>query len=235
MAERTTPAEERRDVGSRVRPVVAFGLLIALVLPPLYALVLQPALFQDASSPTATAVGLAVMWALCLAVLALVRFVERRPWASVGVRPPGLRWLVLAAGIGLVLSLLVPALGALAELLLPTGDSGTVGSVGARHHWLVLLLAVLTAAVTEEVLFRGYALERLLELSGSKTLAAIVSLASFTLTHGGSWALSHVIGVVIPLGAALTLLYLWRRNLIVVIVAHFVVDLPLVFLGAVAG
>ncbi|WP_210480451.1 CPBP family intramembrane glutamic endopeptidase [Naasia sp. SYSU D00948] len=225
---------DRADARVEERPVAVtiIGLLLALGGPPLYALVAGPALFGEGTTPLATGVGLAVMWALCIAVLALVRLGERRPWASLGMRSPGLKWLALAVVLGIALSLLVPLLAAVASAVLPRQGEGTVGSVATGHHWLVLLIAVLTAAVTEEVLFRGYAIERLLELSGSRWVAGGVSLAAFTLTHAAGWSLAHVVGVVIPLGAALTLLYLWRRNLVVVVVAHFLVDLPLVVISA---
>jgi hypothetical protein len=44
----------------------------------------------------------------------------------------------------------------------------------------------------------------------------------------GTWG--HVVGVVLPLGAVITGLYLWRRN-VVVIIAHFLLDLPLVLVA----
>jgi hypothetical protein len=44
----------------------------------------------------------------------------------------------------------------------------------------------------------------------------------------GTWG--HVVGVVLPLRAVITGLYLWRRN-VVVIIAHFLLDLPLVLVA----
>lgn len=40
-----------------------------------------------------------------------------------------------------------------------------------------------------------------------------------------TWSPAHAFGVVLPLGAALTGLYLWKRSLAVVIVAHLLADL----------
>jgi membrane protease YdiL (CAAX protease family) len=79
------------------------------------------------------------------------------------------------------------------------------------------------AAVAEEVLFRGYAMERIEELTGSRAVATILSLAVFTLDHVSSWGWSHELVVAVG-GLAFSLLYLWRRNLWVNIIAHFIVD-----------
>lgn len=147
--------------------------------------------------------------------------------------------------IGLILALVLPVIYALvlrpivfreevdgpAAAVLPVQASGSIEAVTASLPAVMILVAVGTAAVTEEVLFRSYAIERLTEVTGSRWLAGSVSVAFFTGLHAGSWNVAHLIGVVVPLGVALTLLYLWRRNLIVVIIAHFFVDLPLVVLS----
>ena len=38
-------------------------------------------------------------------------------------------------------------------------------------------------------------------------------------------------GVVLPLGVVMTSLYLWRRNLVFMIITHFLLDLPIVLLA----
>jgi membrane protease YdiL (CAAX protease family) len=84
-------------------------------------------------------------------------------------------------------------------------------------------ISVIRAAVAEEILFRGYALERLQELTGSLHLAAGLSWMVFTLEHVGPWQRSHLLIAGFG-GVVLTLLYLWRRNLWVNIIAHLIVD-----------
>lgn len=56
----------------------------------------------------------------------------------------------------------------------------------------------------------------------------------FVVAHLGSWSLAHIVGVVVPLGALMTWLYLWRRNLTVNIIAHAIIDAPLVVLALTA-
>ena len=81
---------------------------------------------------------------------------------------------------------------------------------GGAPAWLLLVM-VLTASVTEELLFRSYPIERLARLTGKRWPGALLSLAAFVAFHLHGWNLGHVVGVVLPLGAVMTGLYLWRR------------------------
>lgn len=87
--------------------------------------------------------------------------------------------------------------------------------------WL-LLITVLRAGVCEEVCFRGYAIERLQSLTGSKWVAAVLPLLLFAVFHFHQGLLGIAVGTMG--GAILTLLYMWRRNLLANIIAHFIVD-----------
>ena len=105
--------------------------------------------------------------------------------------------------------------------------------LGQGFLWLLVLgVIVLTASVTEEVLFRAYPLERVARLTGNMWLAAILSVAAFVAFLLRGWNMAHVWGAVLPLGAILTALYAWRRNLPFVIIVHFFIDLPLVLIAA---
>lgn len=95
----------------------------------------------------------------------------------------------------------------------------------------LLLIVVLTASVTEELLFRAYPIEHLARLTGKRWPGALLSLAAFVALHLEGWNLGHVIGVVLPLGAVMTGLYLWRRNLVFMIITHFFLDLPIVLIA----
>ena len=58
---------------------------------------------------------------------------------------------------------------------------------------------------------------------GSKWLAAAATLVLFTLMHvpAVGWAHLLTVGIV---GGLVTMLYLWRRNLLVNVVAHATID-----------
>lgn len=131
---------------------------------------------------------------------------ENRKLHSIGFKWPSQKIVLQALGLGVIFSLAVHLLSALTSTVLPSEETGSIESV-TQIPWWLMLLSALTAGVTEETLFRGYALERLLEWTDSKLLGSIISLAYFTAIHATGWNLNHIAGVVIPLGVVLITLY----------------------------
>ena len=84
-------------------------------------------------------------------------------------------------------------------------------------------MLVTRTAVAEEVLFRGYPIERLLELTNSRWVAGVIPWAAFTYAHLASWGWAQLI-VAGYGGVLLTVLYLWRRNLWANMLAHWIAD-----------
>jgi membrane protease YdiL (CAAX protease family) len=169
----------------------------------------------------------AVYGALVAAMLLHVRFVERRPWSSIGFWRLRARdaavavafALLVIAGLAAIYLVVFPALG--------TGNGEAVDRLRAMPTWW-LALSVIRAGVSEEILFRGYPIERLLELTGRRWIAAGLPLIPFVLAHVGPWGWSHVLVAAFG-GAMLTWLYLLRRNLPASILAHCIVDAVGVF------
>ena len=168
----------------------------------------------------------AIWWIYIAAMLLYVRKVERRPLSSIGFRVPGIGNTLIGVVAGVVV---LVVLGAMYFLVLPAlhlNDSVAAtangGALMATPFWWRLVSTV-RAAVSEEVLFRGYAMERIEELTGSRVVATALSLAVFTLDHVTYWGWSHEL-IVATGGLAFSLLYLWRRDLWVNIIAHFIVD-----------
>ena len=136
------------------------GLFIALVLPLLYVLVLSPVLLKpNVNEPIHTLIGFAVFWGLGIGMFLYTRCFENRPLSTIGWKSVSWKGALLALGLGILLSLLVPLFTLLASAVFPTTDQGTIIQVTERYPWWILLLSVLTAGITEEILFRGYALE----------------------------------------------------------------------------
>lgn len=169
-------------------------------------------------------VGNEVLWWVAVVIILLyVAFAERRPFASIGFRKPTILDLVLAviagilmvAGIVFIYSSVFPAL----HLKM---NAATMRSLLETPFWYRLML-VTRAAVAEEVLFRGYPIERICELTASRWLAALVTWAAFTYAHLSSWGAAQLI-VAGYGGVILTVLYLWRRNLWANMLAHWVAD-----------
>src|SRR5262245_63962352 len=116
-----------------------------------------------------------VFWLMTVLLLAYVLLVERRPLRSIGlVRPTwrSLAWgvggaVVTVAGAAFFYLVIVPVLGLSAA-------EKQMGEVMALPLWFLLGL-VTRAAVFEELCYRGFAIERIAELSGRRWLAALVS------------------------------------------------------------
>lgn len=208
------------------------GLSLSLVAPAGFALFFNPIVIKsNVNEPFSTLVGLGIFWGLALAVLWFTRVVENRPLATIGWKPLFWKSSLMAVGLGVLLSLLVPVFTLLVSYIFPQSNSGTLTQVVSNYSWWILLLSVLTAGITEEILFRGYPLERLREITGNKWISGLVSLVFFVAVHATGWNITHIIGVVLPLGTILTGLYFWKRNLLFVMIVHVVIDLPLVFMS----
>lgn len=220
------PQKRRRRLGR------ALGLCFALVLPVAYTVFVGPLWLEPRLNAIPYALsGMAVFWGSTLGVLVVVRYYEGRSLTSLGLRPLTMRGLLLALGFGIGLSLSVPLLTLAAALFLPSPDEGSVLETAVRFPVWLLLLSVVTAAVTEEILFRAYPLERLPGAGRFPFAGILLGLGAFVTVHASGWNAAHVLGVVLPLGLALTALYLWRRELWFVVIVHALVDLPLVVLA----
>jgi uncharacterized protein len=172
-----------------------------------------------------------MLWLLTGTVIVVTCWWEHRPWSWIGVRRISWRAALLAAALGVALGLAVPILTVATNRLLPLSKGGTVDTVAASGSAWLVLAVVLTASVTEELLFRAYPIERLAHLTGARWPGALLSLTAFVAFHLQGWHLGHVLGVVLPLGAVMTGLYLWRRNVLFVIITHFLLDLPIVLVA----
>ena len=163
-----------------------------------------------------------VYWGLVAAILLYVVLIERRSLSSIGLRKPGGKDILAALATGV---LMVAVLGVMYLVVFPAlhwDETQQLQTLMAVPFWLKFI-SVVRAAVSEEILFRGYALERVQELTGSRSVAGIFTWAVFTLEHLSYWGWHHLL-VAGAAGALLTLLYLWRRNLWANMLAHFMVD-----------
>lgn len=163
-----------------------------------------------------------VTWALVAAVLLYVTRIERRSLASIGFKRPGVADLGLATATGVAIVLMLGVLYLVVFPRLGWDETQQFQPLMAVPFWL-RLATVIRAAVSEEILFRGYALGRTEELTGSRAVAGLFTWGVFTIDHLGYWGWHHLIIAGLA-GAVLTLFYLWRGNLWANILAHFIID-----------
>lgn len=162
-------------------------------------------------------------WGLAALVLLYVIAIERQPLRSLGFKRP--TWRTFAFGFGGALVMLVGA-GASAFLAIRyfhlTQNQAAYEQL-ANTPLLYRAALVTRAAVVEEILFRGYALERIQALTGNRWLAGLLSLAVFTYAHLSYWGWTQLIFAGLA-GLVLTAMYLWRRDLPSNMLAHWLVD-----------
>lgn len=93
----------------------------------------------------------------------------------------------------------------------------------AAYPWPLLVALFLTGTVLEEVVYRGYLIERLLALTGRRWIAGLASWAAFTLVHLRFFGYGATVDIAV-VSAALVLLYLWKRSLWPVMALHGIND-----------
>lgn len=86
----------------------------------------------------------------------------------------------------------------------------------------VLFIMVVRAGIAEEVFYRGYAIERIKAWTGSTGIAVAVPLIIFSVGHFRQGPGGILISFVA--GGILTATYLWKKDLLANIIAHFTVD-----------
>ena len=205
------------------------GLAIALFAAPAVVILFKLAGFSRADFGATIARELIIL-ALVGFLLWIIRAREKLPLSSIGLQRqkilPALGWsiaVMLLFGVGIAACLVVfPLVG-----LSYGSSSGPAVPLG------VSLLLYARAGIAEEVFYRGYAIERIEALTGSRAVAGAVPLLIFAGSHFSQGVAGILITFVI--GAIATAVYLWKRNLLILIVAHFMVDfipnvlLPLIF------
>jgi membrane protease YdiL (CAAX protease family) len=165
-----------------------------------------------------------IWWAFGATIVLWVVRVERLPLSSIGLKRPrwsSLGWALAAAvlmlaSVMLSYAVIIPAFG------LTMNHAATRGVIAAPL-WLQTMMMI-RAGVVEEILYRGYPIERIEWLTGSRWIAGLAAAAVFVIAHLAYWGAAQLI--VVAFGAAiLTALYLWRRDLVANMIAHVLTDL----------
>jgi uncharacterized protein len=164
-------------------------------------------------------------WSLLALLLLYIALVERRPFSSIGIRRPRIRTLVAGLAFAAVLIFVVGYISnaiIVAFELDTTAGSEAAQAIDSTPVWYRVLL-IARGSIAEEVVFRGYLIERVRELTGSRVLAVFASVALFSLAHLHYWGWVPLIFVSLA-GIVAALQYLWLRDLVGNIITHYVTD-----------
>jgi membrane protease YdiL (CAAX protease family) len=193
--------------------VSVIALAVAVLGPPALAAA-GDHIFGPAPRPAAVFVLQLVFCAIAAGVLAIVTRVERLSLASVGLRRPRrdtvLTIVMLAAAVSLLPLIVQPLVRATVDV---ERVAATTQRMLALPLWLRAFIAT-TSGFVEEILYRGYAVERLSMLTGRRGLGASLAALIFCLAHAPAWGLSFALAMDLPFGILMTACYLWRRDVI---------------------
>jgi membrane protease YdiL (CAAX protease family) len=210
---------------NRLRYTTTLVLCFSIVVPLLLMYLVAPWLIPLVGQTAYPAIIEICFWAMALVVLAVVLCWERQPLRSIGFRRLTMKEGLLSLSLGMLLFVLVPALGIFMERVvgISTSTMGVVAALAKYPIWLRAILAA-RAGFVEEILYRGYPIERLNRLTGRIWPGALISLIIFTVVHLPPLGLGTTVGMVLPIGVILTGLYVWKRNLTLNITVHFLID-----------
>ena len=167
----------------------------------------------------------AIWWCLALAILLWLTLIERLPLTSIGFCRPTWKTVAFAvlaaiavtAVMVIEFAVIIPMLHLSRDVIIAKQQE-----ILRTPYWYRVLL-VLRAAVVEEIIYRGYMIEKVRQLTGSAALAVIVSVAVFAFAHLRGWGPSHLLATA-DSGAIFSLIYIRLRDLPSNILAHFLTD-----------
>lgn len=168
--------------------------------------------------------GQLMLWAIAAAVLAIVVVWEHRPLASIGFAEVG--WKSVASGLAMAAALMYAiapfALKVVAATGLPGFEARFAAQLGGMPRWFLVFAAV-SGGTIEELLYRGYAVERIAALTSSYWASGAIVVTIFAAAHIPVWGIGPALTTVIT-GSALTGFYIWRRDVVANMIAHVVTD-----------
>jgi membrane protease YdiL (CAAX protease family) len=165
-------------------------------------------------------------WLLVGVLLGIVVYWEGRRLESVGLRLPTRAEVAVGLGAGLgavVVGLLVTGV---AVVTLNLDQPETLSAI-SRLSLPIQLAIVGTAVVVEELLWRGYPIERLTELTGRVWVGAVVSGIVFLAVHYPAWGLVGAIPQAV-FTVVLVGVYVWSRNVVVSMLTHGVINIVMI-------
>lgn len=213
-----------------IRKLIPFGTVIAIIFLPSFIPIFSApfyALYRVAVSHSLVApLSELAFWGftndllITLSIIAIARCGERETWSSIGISRFSLADPFL--GVGTFLIYYMIPLGWMIANVLRAG-----ATQDAVHTEFWFLASVASGVFFEELATRAYVIERVVAFTGNRLLAGISSLLLSIALHIPGRSLGGALqrGPVLLL---LTVLYVWRRNIVACLIAHFLIDTALI-------
>lgn len=195
------------------------GLLVATVGPPVL-VIASHGLFGECPSLATEFWLQLVLCALAALVVYIVVSPERQSLRSIGLRAPSSATVVTGLGVFVLAFVLLPLLTApIGHVIGRARVDAEVGHIRAWPIWFRLFVSF-TSGPVEEMLYRGYLIERLLTWTGRRWLTAAVAVLAFGAAHVPTWGIGFALTGDLFAGVLLVAAYLWRRDLLANMAAH---------------
>ncbi|MBS0296145.1 MAG: CPBP family intramembrane metalloprotease [Proteobacteria bacterium] len=221
----TQPPAPKRSV--TVAQII--GLLLAMGVPALI-IWLRTVGLAPAALIEQRLVSTVAFWGVGVLLLFWVTMAEQRPLASIGLGRPTLNALGwgVAAGIAFTVALMGFDWATVALHLVPAPTPPAADADLTTLPLAMRAVLVVTSGFAEELLFIGYPIARLLEITRSRWISALITCLAFVALHIPGRTPADLVNVAFA-AALFSVLFLWRKSLWTNIVAHTVVDLtPLI-------
>ena len=206
---------------SATRNIKWIGLFCAIVLPVILA---TSRLWTHNTNYDFTLWSYLLFVAPFTALLIILVFIEKEPLSSLGSFKLDLRTtriILLQLLICIVVNFIV--LNIINILKYTPKPEPMYEKIQQFPVWGKILLAT-WAGISEEVSFRGYAVTRLTQLTGSKAIALIAPILLFGLGHGANGSVFHIAYAMI-IGIIFLIFYVKTKNLMANIISHSVFDI----------
>jgi membrane protease YdiL (CAAX protease family) len=168
-------------------------------------------------------------WLMVLIIIFLIRFGERKKLRSLNFKKLNFDTFILGFGLfGFCMLWIASSHYVMKWVGYTSGferqlENPALDTVGPEFVFVYGIFSLITASIAEEIIYRGYATERLLLLGKQKVWVYVLPVAAFAVMHYRK-GLDHMI-IVIVVGLIMTLYYVKYRNLTLNIIGHFFIDL----------
>mgnify|MGYP003857285309 FL=1 len=222
----STASETPHDSRSGFSVAVLVGLVVSLFGGTLLGQLAPPRWVAISTARSMLANSLS-SWLLVGVLLGIVVYWEGRQLESIGLRRPTRREVAVGLGAGLGGAVLGLLFTGVAVVTLNLDQPETLSAI-AQLSAPIQLAVVGTGVIVEEILWRGYPIERLTELTGRLWVGAGISGLVFLAVHYPAWGLAGAIPQAV-FTVVLVGVYVWSRNVVVSMLTHGVINVVMIF------